>query len=293
MVEEKTKELEGKKETDKEVLDKKEVEPVKKKEEEKPKEVDYTPTELKAIEGGWRPRDQFEGPEEEFIGAGEFLRRGELFDKIEQRRKETAELRKTLRVMQDHFGRVREAEFNRALEILKKQKVEALKENEAERVVEIESQMDDVKDQLALTKATVEREKISTEQGEVVDPRFSAWVDKNKWYAQNPEMKEFADSIGIAYTKAHRGVDPVDVLKYVSDRVKVAYPDKFKNANRDKASTVEGGAGNRGNLDKKSGADDYEMTAEEEKVFATLHRSDPKTWTRDKYVADLKLISKR
>lgn len=257
--------------------------------EEKAKEPEYTPTQRKAMDEGWRPKEQFEGPEEEFIDAAEFLRRGELFNKIEHQRKEMAELRKTLRVMQEHTGKVREAEFNRAIEILKKQKVDALKENEPERVVEIETQIDEVRDQLAVTKANAQREQLK--EPAAVDPRFSAWVDKNKWYAQNTELKEFADSIGIAYTKSHPGIDPVEVLKYVEKRVKTAYPENFSNPNRERASKVEAGDGTRTNTSKKSSTEDYELTAEEEKVFATLKRSDPKLWTREKYVADLKLIS--
>ena len=284
MAEEVNKQTDEKKTTEVPETEVKKTEP-----EQKKPPVEYTKVQQKAIDAGWRPRAEFEGADDEFIDAGEFVRRGELFDKIEQRRKEISELRKTVRVMQEHHGKVREAEFKRALDLLKKQKVEALKDNEPERVVDLDTQIDEVKDQLALTKADAAREVIKDEP----DPRFLSWVDKNKWYAQNTELKEFADSVGIAYTKAHPGISPVDVLKYVETRVKTAYPDKFKNPNRERASAVEGGDGNRTASRKASQTDDYEMTAEEEKVFATLKRADPKFWTKERYVADLKAIPKR
>lgn len=283
MSEELKKEVEDKKET---VVEKKEVIV-----EEKKELPEYSEIQLRAMDQGWRPEDDFDGPKEMFIDAAEFLRRGELFGKIEAQRKEMSELRKTLRTVQDHHSRVRESEFQRALDTLKRQKVEALKEGEPERVVEIDSQMDEVRDALAETKAETERERLREQvRSESPDPRFTAWVDKNRWYAQDQELKQFADSVGIAYTRAHPGIDPVDVLKYVEGRVRKVYPDRLpRNPNRDKANTVEGGEGNRstGNS-KKSDGDDYTMSEAEEKVFKTLQRSDPKFWTKERYVGDLK-----
>lgn len=277
-------------EEDKKVENKDTTKEVDKKEEkQEDKKLEYTATQQRAMEQGWRPKAEFDGPEEEFIDAAEFIRRGELFGKIEQQRKDMAELRKTLKVVQEHYGKVKETEFNRALELLKRQKVEALKEGEPERVVEIETQIDSVKDQMAEQKANAQREAIREEP--VIDPRFTAWVEKNRWYAQDPELKEFADSVGIAHTKANPGIQPERVLKYVEERVRKVYPDKFSNPNRDKASAVEASGGRQVTSKKSDKADDYELTPEEEKVFNTLKRSDPKFWTREKYVADLKALS--
>ena len=44
---------------------------------------ELSPIEQKAIQMGWRPKEQFEGDEEEFIDAKEFVRRQPLFDRIE------------------------------------------------------------------------------------------------------------------------------------------------------------------------------------------------------------------
>ena len=266
------------------------VEDTKKVEDKKP---ELTEIQLKAMDQGWKPKTDFDGPEEMFIDAAEFIRRGELFGKIEQQRKEVSELRKTMRMMQDHHSKVKEAEFQRALDTLKKQKIAALKDGEPEQIVEIDDQMDKVRDALAETKVSAERERVREEvRSEQPDPRFTSWVDKNRWYAQDTELKSFADSIGIAYTKAHPGIDPVEVLKYVEKRTKVAYPDKFRNPNREKVNVVEDGGGIRsGGTGSKKSVDDYEMTPEEEKVFSTLHRSDPKYWTKERYTADLKTKS--
>jgi len=42
-----------------------------------------TPVELQARDSGWVPKEEYKGEEHKWVDAGEFLRRGELFKKIE------------------------------------------------------------------------------------------------------------------------------------------------------------------------------------------------------------------
>ena len=42
-------------------------------------------------------------------------------------------------------------------------------------------------------------------------------------------MREFADTIGQGYAMRNPGIDPVEVLKYVSREVKKHYKDQFEN----------------------------------------------------------------
>lgn len=51
---------------------------------EQPQEVQapqYSDAEIHAMETGWKPKDQYTGPEGKWVDAEEYLRRGELFDK--------------------------------------------------------------------------------------------------------------------------------------------------------------------------------------------------------------------
>ena len=56
-------------------------------------EIEHSPTELKAIESGWVPKEEFQGDEHKWVEAGEFLRRGELFKKIEDQGKQLKDVR--------------------------------------------------------------------------------------------------------------------------------------------------------------------------------------------------------
>ena len=74
---------------------------------------------------GWVPQEDFEGDKSKWVDAAEFVRRGELFRKIDTQNKELKETKKTLAALKEHYTKVEEAAFNRALSALKAQKVAA------------------------------------------------------------------------------------------------------------------------------------------------------------------------
>ena len=68
----------------------------------------YTEVELKAIDQGWVPKDKFEGGEDDFIDAKEFLRRGELFAKIDTQKRELSSVNKELHAVKKALGALKE-----------------------------------------------------------------------------------------------------------------------------------------------------------------------------------------
>src|ERR1700758_5180010 len=87
-----------------------------------------TPTQQEALSQGWVPKEEFSGDPEKFVDAGEFLRRGELFRKIESQSKEMKDMRKALQELAKHNSQIRDVEYKRALETLKAEKKAALNE---------------------------------------------------------------------------------------------------------------------------------------------------------------------
>lgn len=247
--------------------------------------------EEKARADGWRPLEEWEGDPTDWRDARTFIDRGELLSKISQSNKENKELRKAFKSLQEHNLKASQAAYERALSEFKAQKVEALQNNEHDKVMALDDQIDVVKDDIAKVKAQVAAE--AADVTPEVPQEFTDWVDKNSWYAQDGELKVFADDVGRAYAMSNKGKTPTEVLKYVTERVRKAYPEKFTNPNREKPSSVEGGSGRRTTGASQSSADKYEMSEQEEKVFKTLHAQDPKFWTREKYVADLKGVTLR
>lgn len=233
--------------------------------------------EEKAREQGWRPKEEWEGDPEKWRDAKEFVERGELYGKIDTLNRDLKETRKVLKMLQEHHTKVKETEYKRAVDELKIAQKQHLADGDAEKYLEATELLTDLK---AEQKA---REVMEQNTPKQPDPRFTAWVQENDWYSKDSEMRQYADSIGLGYASSHPGIDPEDVLAYVSKEVKTRFRDKFVNKNREKPSAVEGSSNNAPS--KK--ADTFEMSEDERKVMNTFVRSG--IMTKEDYIKELKL----
>jgi hypothetical protein len=196
--------------------------------------IEPTPVEQDARTQGWVPKEDFTGDEALWIDAAEFVRRRPLFDKIDRQNRELKEVRKTLDQLAAHHAQVRELEYKRALADLKTQKATAFEEGDASRIVEIDDQIDAVKEQQKAHK--VEQAQAVQREAAQVHPEFEAWTNRNTWYESNPIMKAAADTIGRDLAGK---MDRAEVLKEVEKRIRQEFPHKFTNPNREKPGAVE------------------------------------------------------
>lgn len=224
---------------------------------------------------GWRPKEEFEGDPEKWRPAREFVERGELFGKIDSMGKELKETRKALKMLQEHHTKVKETEYARAVTELKALQKKHLEEGNSDGYLEATELLTDLK---AEQKAREVAAEITPQQP---DPRFVNWTQENQWYAKDAEMREFADSVGMGYAQRNPGIDPEDVLKYVTQQVKKTFKDKFVNPNREKPSSVEG-ASNA----PSSGKGSFQLTDEERKVMNTFVRTG--VMTKEEFIAEVK-----
>ena len=144
---------------------------------------ELTEVEQRALEMGWKPKTEFNGDEHDFIDAAEFVRRKPLFDKIDTVGKELRETKKALEMLQAHHEKVKEAEFQHALKSLREEKKAALEAGDADRLIEID-------DKIAETKAQeIVARNQQQQQAAQPHPGFVAWVQQNKWYQTNAELR--------------------------------------------------------------------------------------------------------
>lgn len=237
--------------------------------------------ELRAIEMGWRPKEEFDGNPDDFIDASEFVRRKPLFEKIDNVGKELRETKKALLALQAHHQKVKEVEFKKALEQLKAEKKTALEEGDASKLIEIDDQIAEAR-QAQVTAQAQLREEVNKPH-----PGFINWVNKNTWYRDNAELKVAADQIGTAYAASNPDKDPDDILKYVEGRIRKLYPETFSNPNKSKPSVVEGST-QTPVVKKKSSLDDYPLTEDERRVMMSFVRQG--VMTKEEYIKDLKAI---
>jgi len=234
---------------------------------------DSNPIEERAAAMGWQK--DFDGDPDDFIDAKEFIRRKPLFDKIEGQKRELKEIQKALKLLQSHHESVKIVEYQRAIENLKAEKKVALEEGDADRLIAID-------DQIADYKAEEKAAKVAANKPAEVDPRFTQWVSENKWYANDGELRSVADEVGLAHSRANPDKSPDEVLEYVVSRVKKLYPDKFRNTNKDRPSTVEGSSTTTPTRKQA----DFELTEEERKAMNTFIRAG--ILTKEQYIEDVK-----
>lgn len=242
-----------------------------------------SPVQQEALEQGWVPKDEFDGDPERFVDAGEFLRRGELFRKIEAQSKDIKKANAALAELARHNAKIREQEYARAVADLKAQKKTALSEGDADKVVEIDDKLDLVKDQQRLaSQQQIQQAQIPQE----VHPELQNWISNNSWYETNKGMRGWADARGVEL--AEDGKSPREVLKTLEKEVKDRFKEKFTNPNRERAGAVEGV---RGRPDTGKSNDSYELTNTERTIMDTLIKQ--KVLTKEEYIKQLKAVKER
>lgn len=258
-----------------------EVVPEVKQEEGKQEETKQSdPFETKALEMGWRPKEEFDGAEEDFIDAKEFVRRKPLFDRLEQQGRQLKDVNKTLEQLKGHYSKVRETEFNRALAELKAARKQAITDSDGDRFDLIDDRIKEVEKE---AKQVIEDSKALTNAPDPAE--FTQWMGKNTWYQKDEAMTAFADRIGLRLKNSvdQGELTAFQVLQKVERAVRAEFPHKFRNPNKDVAPDV---GQSKQQPSKKS--DSFLMDETERKVMDNFVRQG--IMTKEQYISDLRKL---
>lgn len=181
---------------------------------------ELSPIQQKALDQGWKPKEQFDGNEDEFIDAAEFVRRGELFEKIERQSREVRQLRDTLEAFKQHHSKVQENAYHRALKQVEAARRKAFEEQDSDRFFALEQHIDQIKEEMAAV-----QEEAAPVQEQVDLTPLNNWMEKNPWYESNRAMTAFANQLGAELKS--KGVDLVDALKQIDAEMRKEFPEKF------------------------------------------------------------------
>lgn len=233
----------------------------------KPSEV-----EVLAREKGWRSKEEFEGDEESWVGAEEFIKRQPLFDKIKTQSKKLKELERTVEALAKHYNESVTQAKERMISELKAERKEAIELGEADRVDAIDNRIQEVA-------RTVEPPKPAP----VIDTEIEAFVEANSdWFNRDKEMTRFAVAYNEGYLKDHPG-DIGKSLDETLKAVKKAFPEKFVNKRKTDPAPVEGGQ------PSGKGGDKYNysrLTPEQKLVYNQLVKTH-KQISHDEYFRSL------
>lgn len=193
-----------------------------------PEATDYEGT---AREKGWRPKEEYEGDPDGWVGAEEFVKRQPLFDKIKGQAKKLKELEKTVEALAKHYQTNITQAKERAISDLKAERREAIELGDADRVEQIDAR---------ITHVTAMPDPVAP--APVLAPEIEQFIEDQKdWFNKDEDMTAFAVSYNESYLKRH----PNELGKSLDETMKAvrkAFPDKFTNQKRQAPPPVEGGS---------------------------------------------------
>lgn len=233
-----------------------------------------TAIEKRAMEQGWRPEHEFDKSKgRRFIGAEEFLERGELFGKIESQKSEINQLKKVVKEFGEHLQKSQAATYQNTLMDLDRQRQEAVKVGNHAKFVAAEQQM--LAEQQRLQQMAFAPVQEAPVAPPPVSPEANAFVERNKrWFNMNPEN---ADKIEIAsqaeeYFKAtNPGARESDIFAFVEREVHRYFPE-LENKKRYEpapvATKTQSVGGNKTNLSSRFSPQQKQMAAELVKMGA-------------------------
>ena len=237
-------------------------------EEAKPVEAD--PLVEKAKASGWRPKDEFEGDPDQWVDAGEFVRRKPLFDQLHELKKQNKRLEENSKQL---------AEF--AANASKRAREQAIAEIEAQK-----KQAFEAGDYQAFAEADKQQKQIEQAQQPVqpqtpeIPPEVQDFAKRNeRWFEKDADMTEFA--IDRARYYRERGIDFGGALQKAEQDVRRFYADKFVNPNKDKPAAVVSENGDKRSAGKLTYND---LSREERSVWQSLKNH----MTFDEFIKDLR-----
>ena len=157
---------------------------------------------------GWVPADSFKGRKEEWVDAGEFVRRGKevlpivkdnlrrVQEDLRKAKAEIAEFGKTAEEFRKFTEEASERKYTEQLAVLKAQYASAVTDGEGVVAAELLDQIDEHK----ATRASESNKVSLTKDTPALDPEFVEWREANPWYEQE-DLQDAAIMQGIRINK--------------------------------------------------------------------------------------------
>ncbi len=173
---------------------------------------------------GWTDADEWEDAgkdPKQWVDAGEFLRRGPLYDVMHTQNREIKELKGQLKTLADWHAKTEKHTYDRAYKELKAQYKSQMKGEDLEGALETQDRIEELREQKPPEDADV------AEVPEENVKAWEAWRLRNGWYggksAADQEKSEFAHGIGLSIEASHPDWPISQVLDEVTNKVNQHY----------------------------------------------------------------------
>ena len=212
---------------------------------------------------GWVPKEEFRGSEDDWVDAEVFVKRGKeinpilrknnelLMKKLDEKAKEIDSIKASVeefkKFQKESFER-KTAEYDVQIAQLKSQKREAIAEGNGDLVVDIDDQIDSLKEAQREAKEAAKAKPEPEQPAQVSipdDPELQGWLNKNTWFGNDIEMTELANTLGSSVRKQFPHLTSRAFLEKLDDKIREYMPNKFL-GNKAKGSAVDSSGSVRG-----------------------------------------------
>lgn len=237
-------------------------------------ERQYTEDESKAMDHGWVPKDQWKGPEDEWVPAKVFNIRGELFGRIAKDKHTISELRQSVDALVEHNKKLFDAGYKKALNDLKSEKREALEQGDTSAVMRIDDEIEELRENAEKEKREFEQRVQTQRQAPPVE--FMEWHENNSWYMNDGPMTAYADAIGkqlLQQTNASgKQVEWSKFYQEVGRKVRQKFPEKFETRTRQtvRNDSVENGEDSAGTKPRTNSFRESDLTEDQRRIMNTI-----------------------
>ena len=210
---------------------------------------------------GWVPQSDYNGPEDRWVDADTFVKKGKEINALLRKdneflKREVSEMKTTMMEFKKFHADTEKRAYDRAMLDLRDQKKEAINTGDGDKVLQIDDAIDELKQARAI-------EKVEVRPSNQPDPTFVQWNEDNPWFGKDTELTEEANLIGEVIKRKQPTLIGEAFLDEVTKRVKKAYPEKFTNTNRARPSPVEGTTAPKSNQKSGKGYNDLPPEAKQ------------------------------
>jgi hypothetical protein len=214
---------------------------------------------------GWVPKEEFRGSETDWVDADVFVKRGKeinpilrknnelLMKKLDEKAKEIDSIKadvETFKKFQKESFERKSAEYEVQIAQLKTKKREAIAAGDGDTVVDIDDQIDSLKEAQREAKQEAQKKPEEPKKTEAQasvpdDPELQSWLGRNQWFGEDTEMTDMANGLGASVRKQFPHLTGRAFLDKLDEKIVEYFPQKVL-GNKAKGSAVDSTSNVRG-----------------------------------------------
>lgn len=195
--------------------------------EEQQEETNLSDFEQKQFDQGWRPLEEFNGPEDNWKTAKEFQRDGEWLDKLKEKDQRLDRIERDFNQRLENTNKLHEARRESEIKALKAEQRNAVDSADTDSFDKAQTQID------ALEKAA------PVETVPQTDNAIDDWNKKNPWFFEVGEKSNDAKVFYNSFAGANPNATTEQVLEYLDKKINQLYPTTNDNPRRNQPNTAE------------------------------------------------------